>query len=85
LGLGRVRRGEYRTQEEIDNWRKRDPLDILEKNIISQGVATRAECDDINSETVEEVEKATEFARNSPFPEPSDLFDDMWADPIAFP
>ena len=48
-------------------------------------MATRAECDDINSETVEEVEKATEFARNSPFPEPSDLFDDMWADPIAFP
>ena len=85
LGLGRVRRGEYRTQEEIDNWRKRDPLDILEQNIISQGVATREECDDINAQTVEEVEKATEFARNSPFPEPSDLFEDMWADPIPFP
>ena len=85
LGLGRVRRGEYRTQEEIDNWRKRDPLDILEHNIISQGVATREECDDINAQTVEEVEKATEFARNSPFPEPSDLFEDMWADPIPFP
>ena len=85
LGLGRVRRGEYRTQEEIDTWRKRDPLDILEQNIIAQGVATREECDHINAETVEEVEKATEFARNSPFPEPSDLFDDMWADPIAFP
>ncbi|GIT59713.1 MAG: hypothetical protein Ct9H300mP19_16610 [Dehalococcoidia bacterium] len=30
---------------------KRDPLDILEQNIIAQGVATRKECDDINAET----------------------------------
>ena len=85
LGLGRVRRGEYREQSEIDEWRKRDPLDILENAIISQGIATREECDAINAETQEEVEKATEFARNSPFPEESELFDDMWANPIPFP
>ena len=35
--------------------------------------------------TVDEVEKATDFARNSPFPEPEDLFDDMWANPIPLP
>jgi pyruvate dehydrogenase E1 component alpha subunit len=80
-----VRRGEYRTQEEIDSWRKRDPLTILEENIISQGIATREECDAINADTVDEVERATNFARNSPFPEPEDLFEDMWADPIPFP
>ena len=85
LGLGRVRRGEYRTQEEIDSWRERDPLDILEKTLISQKIATREECDAINASTVEEVEKATDFARNSPFPEPEALFEDMWANPIPLP
>ena len=48
-------------------------------------MATREECDDINAQPVDEVEKATEFARNRPFPEPSDLLDDMWADPIPLP
>jgi pyruvate dehydrogenase E1 component alpha subunit len=85
LGLGRVRRGEYREQSEIDAWRKRDPLVILEDTLIAQGIATREECDAINAETVEEVEKATDFARNSPFPEPEELFEDMWADEIPLP
>jgi acetoin:2,6-dichlorophenolindophenol oxidoreductase subunit alpha len=85
LGLGRVARGEYRTQEEIDSWRKRDPLDILESTLIAQGIATREECDAVKDETIDEVEKATDFARNSPFPEPEDLFDDMWANPIPLP
>jgi len=85
LGLGRVARGAYRDEAEIAEWRKRDPLDILENTLISQGIATREECDAINAETVDEVEKATDFARNSPFPEPEDLFEDMWANPIPLP
>ena len=85
LGLGRVARGAYRDEAEIAEWRKRDPLDILEKTLISQGIATREECDAINAETVAEVEKATDFARNSPFPEPDALFEDMWANPIPLP
>ena len=85
LGLGRVARGAYRDEAEIAEWRKRDPLDILEKTLTSQGIATREECDAINAETVKEVEEATDFARNSPFPEPEDLFEDMWANPIPLP
>jgi pyruvate dehydrogenase E1 component alpha subunit len=80
-----VRRGEYRTQEEIDSWRQRDPIVILEDNLISQGIVTREECDAIDAETKDDVEKATEFARNSPFPEDSELFEDMWANPIPAP
>jgi TPP-dependent pyruvate/acetoin dehydrogenase alpha subunit len=85
LGLGRVARGAYRDEAEIAEWRKRDPLDILEKTLTSQGIATREECDAINAETVAEVERATDFARNSPFPEPGALFEDMWANPIPQP
>ncbi|MDA0676808.1 MAG: thiamine pyrophosphate-dependent dehydrogenase E1 component subunit alpha [Chloroflexi bacterium] len=85
LGLGRVRRGEYRTQEEIDAWRKRDPLVIHTERLISQGIATQEECDAISAEVLKEVEASVEFARNSPFPGPEALFEDMWADEIPAP
>ena len=85
LGLNRVRRGEYRTGDEIDTWRDRDPIVLHEDRLISQGIATREECDAVNTETQEEVEKATDYARNSPFPKESDLFEDMWANPIPQP
>ncbi len=85
LGLGRVRRGEYRTEEEIEEWRKRDPIVIHTERLIAQGIATAEECEAISEEIKQEVEEAVEFARNSPFPEPADLFDDMWADPIPAP
>jgi pyruvate dehydrogenase E1 component alpha subunit len=85
LGLGRVRRGEYRTEEEIDSWRQRDPIVIHEDRLISQGIASREECDAVNAETQQEVHRAVDFARNSPFPEEADLYEDMWANPIPLP
>jgi pyruvate dehydrogenase E1 component alpha subunit len=85
LGLGRVRRGEYRTQDEINDWRKRDPIVIHTERLVSQGIATQAECDAISAEVLEEVEEALEFARNSPFPGPEELFEDMWANPVPQP
>ena len=85
LGLGRVRRGEYRTEEQINEWRERDPIDVLERTLTSQGILTQEECDAISKAKEAEVEEAVEFARNSPYPEPEELFDDMWADPIPAP
>ncbi len=85
LGLGRVRRGEYRTEDEIEDWRKRDPIVIHTQRLIEQGIATAEECEAISEEIKQQVEEATEFARNSKYPEPSELYDDMWADPIPMP
>ena len=31
------------------------------------------------------IEKALEFARKSPYPEPEELFEDMWSTPIPQP
>ena len=85
LGLGRVRRGEYRTEDEINDWRKRDPIVIHTERLVSQGIATQEECDALSDEVLKEVEEALEFARNSPFPGPEELFEDMWANPIPQP
>ena len=85
LGLGRVRRGEYRTSEEISKWRERDPIGIHSQKLIDRGVLSEDEIDKIESNSKKEIEEAVEFARNSKFPEPEELFEDMWANPIRIP
>ena len=85
LGLGRVRRGEYRTEEEINKWRDRDPILIHSKKLIDRGILSEEECKEIESNSYSLTEEAVEFARNSSFPEPSDLYEDMWANPIPKP
>jgi len=82
LGLDRIRKAEYRTQGEIEEARKRDPLNIHRTAMTSHGFATAEECDQIEAKVKSEIEEAVEFARNSPFPEPDDLYDDMWATPV---
>ena len=85
LGLGRVRRGEYRTSEEISKWRERDPIGIHSQKLIDRGVLSEDEINKIESDSKKEIEVAVEFARNSKFPEPEELFEDMWANPIQNP
>lgn len=85
LGLGRVRRGEYRTSEEISKWRERDPIGIHSQKLIDRGVLSEDEINKIEADSKKEIEDAVEFARNSKFPEPEELFEDMWANPIQNP
>ncbi|MAR37941.1 MAG: pyruvate dehydrogenase (acetyl-transferring) E1 component subunit alpha [Chloroflexi bacterium] len=85
LGLGRVTKGEYRSKEEIDKWKERDPIDIHTKKLIERGTLSESECKEIENNSIEEIEEAVNFARNSKFPEPEDLFNGMWANPIPKP
>ena len=85
LGLGKIRRGEYRDKSEIDKWRERDPIDILTKKLIDRGILTKEDCEKIENNSRLEIEEAVKFARNSEFPRPDDLFDGMWANPIPKP
>jgi pyruvate dehydrogenase E1 component alpha subunit len=82
LGLNRIVRDPYRQEEEIDEWRRRDPIDIHKERLLSQNIATQAEIDEMEAEVVAQIDEATEFARQSPYPEPEDLFKDMYANPI---
>lgn len=82
LGLDRIRKAEYRTQGEVEEAMKRDPLSIHRAAMTNHGFATAEECDQIEAKVKSEIEEAVEFARNSPFPEPEDLYDDMWATPV---
>ena len=81
-GLGRIIREPYRSDEEVAEWRKRDPIELHKKALLEQDVATQQEIDQVESEVAAAIEEALQFARESPYPTPDDLFGDMYADPI---
>ena len=82
LGLAAVRRGAYRTEAEVEKWKKRDPIDLLKEKMISQKIVSDADVERLTEVERKSVEEAVEFARTSPFPGPEQLFEDMWTDPI---
>jgi pyruvate dehydrogenase E1 component alpha subunit len=69
----------YRTQDEIDEWKKKDPIARLRKQLIETGVLTNETADKIDQGILEEVEKAAKFAEESPFPEPEEALEDVYS------
>jgi len=72
--------GHYRTKEEVDDQRKRDPLVILKETILSKGMGFEADFKQLEKEVGEVVTAAVTFADESPFPAPSELFNDVLAE-----
>ncbi|VWL85535.1 thiamine pyrophosphate-dependent dehydrogenase E1 component subunit alpha [Oceanivirga miroungae] len=72
--------GKYRTKEEVDAWKQKDPILKFRDYLMSNGIATEEELDNIKASVKENVEKATKFAENSPEPEFSEAFEDIYAD-----
>jgi pyruvate dehydrogenase E1 component alpha subunit len=71
----------YRTREEEHQWRStRDPIGIFEQKLLEFGIATQAEFDANDARATQVAEDAAEFAENSPFPEPEELYTDVMAD-----
>ena len=81
-GLNRILREPYRTDEEVEQWKERDPISLHSTWLKEQGVATEEEIDSVWSEVSQAIDDALEFARNSPYPDADDLFTDMYADPL---
>lgn len=71
----------HRAIEELEQWRSRDPIDLLRAKLLADGVA-ESELSGIEDAVTEEVDDAVKFAKGSPLPEPDELFDDLWATPI---
>jgi 2-oxoisovalerate dehydrogenase E1 component len=75
--------GTYRTQEEVDAWIKRDPVDMFRKRLVEDyAVATADDLADIEAHIEKTVQAALEFARNSPEPDPATVRQHVFANPI---
>ena len=63
----------YRPPEEIAEWKERCPIKALEGLLLETGNIDEPALKSIIDEIDQEIERAFEFARSSPFPEPTDL------------
>ncbi len=68
----------YRTKEELESYKERDPIVITEDKILSNKIATKEEIEKIQNAIMEEIDDALDFAENSDWPLPSDLYDDNY-------
>jgi pyruvate dehydrogenase E1 component alpha subunit len=64
---------DIRPKEEIEKWLKRDPITHLRDIMIDEKICSENDLSVIYNEVTEEVQKATQFALTSNYPEPSDL------------
>jgi pyruvate dehydrogenase E1 component alpha subunit len=71
--------GTYRTKEELESERKRDPIATWSQRLIAEGVMTEEAIRALDAEVQAEVEDAVKFADESPDPEPEALFRDVYA------
>ena len=70
---------QYRKRSEVDYWRRRDPLLTFPRQLLDYELVTQSELDDLAADVGAEIEAAIEFASNSPDPDLSEAFDDVYA------
>ncbi len=79
LGHSKSDANRYRSKEEINEWKKKDPIPRLRKDMIDSGMFGEDELDAIEKKAQEDLEAAVEFATNSPEPPVESLTDDVYA------
>jgi pyruvate dehydrogenase E1 component alpha subunit len=74
--------GNYRTRAEIEKYQERDPIKVFMATLKDNGVLTDKDIADFEAQVKEEVERSVRFAEESPEPDPSELYTNVYANPI---
>ena len=72
--------GKYRTKEEVDGWKLKDPNVKLRNYLLENNIATEEELTELEQKSKKQIEDAVEFAKNSPEPTLESAFEDVFAD-----
>ncbi len=71
----------YRTKEEVEEYKAQDPIQRVLKTITDKKYATENELEKIQKRVKKEVDDAVKFAEESPFPDASELYEDVYSEP----
>ena len=74
--------GTYRTQEELDDWKTRDPIARVRAQLLESG-ATAVQLEKIEARVLAQVDDAVKSAEAAPLPDPSTVNDHVWAAPVV--
>ena len=70
----------YRSKEEIDGWRDKDPIKHIEGILIKRGILKKEEFQKIKEDIQLEVDEAVAFAEASPQPPIESIFEDVYTE-----
>ncbi len=69
----------YRTKDEVQKWRQRDPIGLLEHKLLERGVIEEDDIEEIKDEMKETIDEITTFADESEEPPLEELYADVYA------
>lgn len=77
-GHSEIDPAKYRVKEEVEAWKKRDPVAMFEKRLIEKKLLMDTQKKEIADGITQEINEAVEFAEQSPYPDASELTDHIW-------
>jgi len=79
-GHGRMDKSPYRSPEEEEAGRRRDPVALARRRLLERHLTTEQELKSLDDSIVEEMRKSIEYTENAAEPQPSAMFQDVYAD-----
>jgi pyruvate dehydrogenase E1 component alpha subunit len=71
----------YRTKEEVEEYKQRDPVEQVRQTILDKKFATEKDLEAIEQKVNAQVEESVKFAEESNFPDPSEALTDVYYEP----
>jgi len=68
----------YRSKEELQSYKEKDPIEQLKKMILSKKILKLDELDAIDKNIKDQVKKSVEFSENSDYPSPEEAYNDIY-------
>jgi len=78
-GHSKSDRNLYRTPEEIETWKKNDPIVRFSQTLIKNKVMSGTDVESLDQHSLEEIEKAAEVALAYPEPSPENMENEVYA------
>ena len=69
---------EYRTKEQVAQWRERDPITVFSARLQAEDMLDAATAKELDERAIARVDEAVAFADASPFPPPESLYDNVY-------
>lgn len=70
----------YRTQEELQEWQKKDPIERFKKNLIESGLVDDGDLEELQGSVIMQLDEAVNFAAAAEKPSPEDAMAGVYAD-----
>ena len=71
----------YRTKDELEEYKAKDPIEVTKRAILENQYADEAWFEEISQKVKAIVDESVKFAEESPWPDPSEIYKDVYAEP----